>query len=305
MLRWNLADSSPESGLFLSAALLAMLLTQGVPQVAEPSASMVLLLGVLVSTIGLPHGGLDAWLAQRRGLVRGWGQIVLFHVLYLLAAITVGVLWWWQPGLALIGFLLISAWHFAGDWPGLPPTWRMLAGVALLGLPAWSWVEPVTGIFGVLAGQEGERLAALIGAGGPLLLSVLACTLWLLRRQPLAAAEVLALAGLALTAPPLLFFAVYFCALHSPRQLRLSLTGVSSAQRRSLLLLAGAYAAVSGLLVLAAGFAIVAVDHTLQVWWAQLDADQGLRMLFIGLAALTVPHMGVAWLVARRREGGP
>lgn len=290
----------PETALFLIAAGLAMMLALNGARALEAGAGGVLLLVAAVALIGLPHGGLDAWLAQRSGLVRSSRGFVLFHLLYLVAAGAVALLWLWQPTLTLVGFLLISAWHFAGDWPGLQAPLRALTGIALLGLPAWFWGEPVTAVFAVLAGSGGSALAQALGALGPAFALLLVCALWQLRRQPGAVLELGALAALALFTPPLLFFAVYFCALHSPRQLRLSLARAAPAQRRSLLTQAVAYAALAALLVLLAGFAATAVGEDMRVWLSQLDAERGLRLLFIGLAALTVPHMGVAWLAARR-----
>jgi Brp/Blh family beta-carotene 15,15'-monooxygenase len=299
--RERFAAAGPETGLFLLVALLAAVLAGLDASVAEPDPATVMLLGAAVALVGLPHGGLDAWLAQRSGLARGPRGLALFHLLYLLVAGAVALLWLWQPAQTLAGFLLISAWHFAGDWPALPAPLRALAGIAVLGLPAWQWTEPVARIFGVLAGSGGLQLAHTLAALGPLFVLLLGLALWRLRRQPMAALELGVLTALAMFAPPLLFFAVYFCTLHSPRQLRLSLANVAPARRRRLLALAAAYAALAALMVLAAGFfAAGSADAGAQAWLLQLDADQGLRLVFIGLDALTVPHMGVVWLAARR-----
>jgi Brp/Blh family beta-carotene 15,15'-monooxygenase len=290
----------PETALFLLATALALLLAASGARALEAGATGVLLLVAAVALVGLPHGGLDAWLAQRSGLVRSGRGLAVFHLLYLLTAAVVAVLWLWQPTLSLIGFLLISAWHFAGDWPGLPAPLRALTGIALLGLPAWFWGEPVAAVFAVLAGSGGSALAQALAALGPAFARVVGWGLGGRRPHPTAVLELGALTALALFTPPLLFFAVYFCALHSLRQLRLSLAQAAPAQRRSLLVQAVAYAALAALLVVLAGLAAAAVGEGMRVWLAQFDAAQSLRLLFIGLAALTVPHMGVAWLAARQ-----
>ena len=288
-----------ETAVFLIAALLAVLATRANTFTVVPSATMVLLLSVVVALVGLPHGGLDGWLAQRSGLVRGVRELMLFHLAYVLAAAAVAMLWLWQPAATLSAFIAISAWHFAGDWAALSSTLRGLVGVALLGLPAWQWGEAVSMVFEVLAGVGGLQLAHALSALGPAFVLVMLIAIWQLRLQPAAALELSGLTTLAILTPPLLFFAVYFCALHSPRQLRLSLAIAERAQRRRLLSLAAVYAALAAVGVLAAGFAVMTAGESPLAWLRRLDPDQGLQMMFIGLAALTVPHMGVAWLAAR------
>ena len=288
-----------ETAVFLIAALLAVLATRANTFTVVPSATMVLLLSVVVALVGLPHGGLDGWLAQRSGLVRGVRELILFHLAYVLAAAAVAMLWLWQPAATLSAFIAISAWHFAGDWAALSSTLRGLVGVALLGLPAWQWGEAVSMVFEVLAGVGGLQLAHALSALGPAFVLVMLIAIWQIRLQPAAALELSGLTTLAILTPPLLFFAVYFCALHSPRQLRLSLAIAERAQRRRLLSLAAVYATLAVMGVLAVGFAVMTTGESPLAWLRRLDADQGLQMMFIGLAALTVPHMGVAWLAAR------
>lgn len=301
--KWTVANK-PETTWFIAAALLAVLASSANTRVVEPGA-VALLLAVAVALVGLPHGGLDGWLAQRSGLVRGARGLALFHLLYVLAAAAVALLWLWQPALTLGAFLAISAWHFSGDWPALPSTLRGLTGGALLGLPAWQWSEPVAKVFEVLAGSGGVQLAHALNLLGPLFLLMMLLAIWCLRQQHAAALELGMLTALAVFTPPLLFFAVYFCTLHSPRQLRLSLALGDPIQRGRLLRVAAVYASLAALLVLASGFAATAAGASLGAWLVQLDGDQGLRLVFVGLAALTVPHMGVAWLATRRTGAGP
>jgi Brp/Blh family beta-carotene 15,15'-monooxygenase len=294
-----------ETFVFAAAAGLALLWIALGDSADGSSAAAVLVLVLAVALIGLPHGGLDAWLALRSGLCSGSRQLVLFHLLYVVLAAAVALLWLWLPTISLLGFLLISGWHFGGDWPGLPAPMRGLAGVALLGLPAWYWAQPVAALFEMLAGAGGLRLAASLSALGPLFALLLAAAVVSQYRRPLAALELALLSALALLAPPLLFFGVYFCTLHSPRQLRLSLALAAPPQRRRLLGVAAAYAALSVALVLLAGYFAAALSGRAQGWLAQLDAGDGVRLLFIGLAALTVPHMLVAWRAARLLERAP
>ena len=80
--------------------------------------------------------------------------------------------------------------------------------------------------------------------------------------------------------PPLWGFAVYFCAIHSVRHLRAVVRALSPLGSRVWWQVA-AFSAVS-----------IAAVLTAVPWLATVDLDSGLiRATFIGLAALTVPHV--------------
>lgn len=249
-------------------------------------SAAVLLLAIAVAVFGLPHGALDPWIARRVGLWRTRLGFVAFHVAYLALAAAVVVFWRWAPGASLAAFLAISAWHFAGDWrEHLPRGARALTGAALLALPAWRWPEEVATAFVLLSGDSGAAIAGVLASLAPWLAGAIAAIAAMtLRRSPATAIELAALAVLALLLPPLVYFIVYFCALHSPRHLRLAATGVAPDKRRQMAKIAVLYTALSLLAAAAA-------------WWWLRDAgtqawnDDLLRLVFIGLAALTLPHM--------------
>jgi Brp/Blh family beta-carotene 15,15'-monooxygenase len=94
-----------------------------------------------------------------------------------------------------------------------------------------------------------------------------------------------------------MFFIVYFCGLHSVRHLREGFREEHGHGRRLTLLIVAAYTLAP---LLMAGVFLWATAGT-----ASLD-DQLLRVVFIGLAALTVPHMALVTLGDRalRRASG-
>ena len=95
-----------------------------------------------------------------------------------------------------------------------------------------------------------------------------------------AAAEIAGLAVMLALLPPLWGFAVYFCAIHSVRHLRAVARALSPLGSRVWWQVA-AFSAVS-----------IAAVLTAVPWLATVDLDSGLiRATFIGLAALTVPHV--------------
>ena len=116
--------------------------------------------------------------------------------------------------------------------------------------------------------------------------SLIAC-LWQARqaRQAnqarLAALEMLALTMLCVTATPLVSFTVYFCAMHSPRHILRTLAALPSVEVRGALRLA-LWPTLAVLAAAAAGFALSS-GRPVQPAVVQL--------VFVGLAALTLPHM--------------
>jgi len=282
----------PETALFVSAALLVSLGSLLVPS-GGMSLWQIVLLAVGVALFGLPHGALDPWIARRAGLPLGR---VEFTLVYLALALAVTALWWWQPVIMLALFLLISAWHFSDDWQAELPSWpRRGIGLALLSLPAWSHPEIVRSLFGFLAGPGGEQLAAGITAAGWLAVPVLAgAASWLLvAARPRSAIELLALLLLGWLATPLVYFVLYFCLLHSPRHLLAECGRTPRVKRPALFKVALVFTV-----------ATLALAVPVVIWLIQSgNVEQVLvRTVFIGLAALTVPHMALMFWVQRMQR---
>lgn len=289
--------ASPETWLFLALGGVAVALWPGTGAPAAPALLVVLALAVAVT--GLPHGALDPWLARQSGLWRTGRGLVVFHLAYVALAALVLVAWRWAPGTSLALFLAISAWHFAGDWRGHLPGWaRALAGAALLALPAWRWPGEVRAVFVMLSGAEGAAVAGALATMAPwLAVGMAVAAAFALRRSLATAVELAAIATLALLLPPLAYFIVYFCALHSLRHLRHAALGADAGARRRMAAVALAYTLLT--LALAA-----------LAWPWLAGAGEGLpapgtplaQLVFIGLAALTLPHMLVV-MHAERRSG--
>lgn len=298
MIRRVQASMAPEFGLFLALGSFAVAVL-AVDGVALSQQALVLVLALAVAVTGLPHGALDPWVAWRIGLWRGRWGFVAFNVAYVGLAALVVMAWRLAPGLSLVVFLAISAWHFAGDWRQDLPGWaRALAGLALLALPAWRWPGDVDASFALLAGADGSVIASWLRVASPwLAVGVAAVALLAQRRSRATAIELAAVAALALLLPPLVYFVVYFCALHSLRHLRIAVGEADASSRGPIAGVALLYTVLTLVLAalvwpwLAAAGTLV---HT-------ADAEL-LKLVFIGLAALTLPHMLVVMLSERARE---
>ena len=258
---------------------------------ARDNGSVLTLTAFAIAVLfGMPHGALDLPRARiELGLTRRGPLTVFFGVYVGLVAACI-MLWWWQPRLALAGFLIYSAWHFAGDWRFDDKHAVWAGGLATIGAPTLCHSHRVGEILGQITGGADVSVivaaAALAGVAG-LALFATRC----LRCRDRASLEVGLLWLLAVTLPPLAFFAVYYGALHALRQTHCVLAGLCHARTRAL-----GEALLSSLAVIAAG-ALAAI--LLIVCLGISPDDALLRAVFIGLAALTVPHMLLDALLQR------
>ncbi len=269
-------------------ALSALLL----PPLAE-RVELALISGLILA-LGVPHGALDTIFARQVYRLRSAEAWLLAGLVYvILAALVVGV-WWMSPAFFLLGFLLISIAHFSSDpESGVSTATRVLYAGSVIVLPCLRHEADVARQFGFLAGSgSGVALAAALAAlAWPWLVCSLGAIVLESRRNMRASAEVLAVVLLAVLAPPLVGFAVFFCGMHSARHV---IRTYHYANETSVRLLLSAAIVPMLLIVLAATIA-----------WLFLDLRSPSRgvsqFLFVGLAALTVPHM---LLVERVRLSG-
>lgn len=287
--RVHWARPSFEAVLFSMAAVVVVLgIALRIP--APPLPVQAAVLGVLVATLGLPHGALDPLIARRAGLWRTPLGFAGFNLGYLAIVVLVVGVWLLAPAASLVGFLLVSGIHFGADWnSGRSVVLRSLTGVGLLTLPAFAHHEEVAGIYRTLAGSGGGVIADVQSWLGPAaIVAMLIGAVLALRRRPTDALEILLATTLALIAPPLIFFALYFCALHSARHLRHGFAEERGSGRLAVLIIV-VYTAVP---IVAVGIltAVFAGDFAPG---GSLAGGWIIRLVFIGLAALTVPHMMV------------
>ncbi len=251
-------------------------------------------LAVGVALLGIPHGAVDPLLARVFGFANTPSQTVTFYAAYVVMAGLVVGLWFLAPALSLSAFLVLSIWHFRGDWLQELSLFESSAVAAtVVCAPALFHPDVIAEIFSMLAfGANVEPLVAvarLVGAGAGL---VLIGTVFLrIRHQQLAMLELVSLPLLAWLLPPLLFFVVYFCGLHSPRHI-IESARVLSWRSPMVRLTALSISVVTVFAAVGLYVSLPAVDATPRL----------LAIVFIGLAALTVPHMLLLEFVAGRRE---
>ena len=241
--------------------------------------------------IGLPHGALDGAVAMHLGIVQRFSDLARFVILYVALAALVVVTWTVAPSISLILFLTISMLHFgAGDvknGQGSLGFTEALAhgGLAIVGISQFHRGE-VNQIFAYLTNQDTATvwLAIDILTVG-VIAAIITCVVQASKNPKWAATvlELLLLGIIYAIAPPLLGFAIYFCCIHSARHFRKIYATIKET------------VAGNNIKNQAIIFTIISWIAAGVAFWMFADfADPGptiLRITFIGLAALTVPHM--------------
>lgn len=278
-MTWNSAPSN-----FLLAGM-----TVSVALLLVPSLSITLqivVLGIAVAFLGLPHGAIDAYIARQDGLWRSTRGFAAFVGIYALVALSVIGVWMLMPTLSLLAFLIISAWHFGADANARNRAERWLFGGLLLSLPSFFHPADVAVLFEAISGASAGSLVPVLQAWAPV--AAIGVIAMLVRRRPGAQrrwTDIATVSGLILFAwalPPLVYFVIYFCALHSSAHFGRVIRLVQPSDRTRAVVYTAGFTALT-LLIAGLAFIALADEVTIQ--------NSTLQVVFIGLAALTVPHM--------------
>jgi len=263
------------------ALLMALLSTQFT---LGDSLPLLLVLSLIILLLGVPHGALDPIFAQRLFGVKGLLSWTIFALLYLGLAAFVVLFWYVFPTFWLVFFLLISVWHFSADLtPRTPWLVRLSYGCAIIVLPVFRFSNELTVLFSFLI--DSSASAALVAALQvflvPVSVLIVLSLVLVIRHDRLSALELLSVSALMVVVPPLPAFTLYFCLMHGARHIlrtKQHMAPVSVKSMFSVILLP-----MLGTLVL------------MLFGWFFVDAqslEQGIvQLVFVGLAALTVPHM--------------
>ena len=241
--------------------------------------------------IGLPHGALDGAVAMHLGIVQRFSDLARFMIVYIALAALVVVTWTVAPSISLILFLIISLLHFgAGDvknGQGSLGFAEALAhgGLAIVGISQFHRSE-VNEIFAYLTNQDTATvwLAIDILTVG-VIVAIITCIVQA-SKNPKWATTVLELLLLGLFTQLL-----HHCLASPSTSVVFTLPDISER-----------FTQISRETVASGSIKNQAILFTVISWiaagvafWMFADfADPGptiLRITFIGLAALTVPHM--------------
>ncbi|PPK86030.1 Brp/Blh family beta-carotene 15,15'-monooxygenase [Neolewinella xylanilytica] len=246
------------------------------PATDGPTVALILL------AMGIPHGAADHLIFRSRQPA-GAPFVAAGFVLYYLGVVTAyTLLWWWLPGLALIGFLGMSVYHF-GQPDGGPLPSRLLWGCFVLGFPVfyhYPEAEPI--VSGMIGWQL--RLPAWTQLAVPAVLVAGNLAVATYRWQPRRLIDLAVLTVIYLTADLLLGFAIFFLLWHSLPAL------IQQWQYLRRHRLTGGWSNyIWQLLPLTVGaFASMAIAYVLMDQRGGYAPD--LSLLFIMVSLITLPH---------------
>ena len=251
--------------------------------------NLIGLFGIVM--IGLPHGALDGAVAMHLGLVGKFSKLAKFIFYYVIIAVLVVGVWLLIPTVSLIAFLIISILHFgsgdANNGQGVMHFIQSLAhgGLVIIGISQFHRSE-VDEIFYYLTNQNTEIIWLVIDIMTVgVVLAIIACITQIRNNSAwtTTSLELLGLGFVYWLAPPLLGFAVYFCLVHSARHFK----RIFSSIKQTL-----TFAKMKNQAIL---FSAVCWITAVIAFWQLADFSNPepviMRITFIGLAALTVPHM--------------
>ncbi|OFE15032.1 hypothetical protein BA895_07825 [Humibacillus sp. DSM 29435] len=312
------------------APVLAMVLLFSANAVAPQGLRTITLpIAIVGALAGLPHGAVDhllpGWLfldaaetseGQRRRV--GARDVVLLLVGYLVSAGVMGILLVLAPAPTLIAFLVVAGGHFGwgevtagadrtGTRIGLSPVsvlHALAVGLVTVGLIVWSQPDDTDPIVRAMSPTVADLALSSRSAGLASVVVVVgaatAALLW--RRQGHQAFELVLLALVFATCPPLAAFGVYFGLWHAVRftgrlvdAVRLHDGLVSRVDHGG----AAALRHLMRLSVAPTAVALVAVGVIIS-----LSGVVTIQAQVAVLLAVTFPHAAVvAWLDARRSSG--
>ena len=248
-----------------------------------------IIFALLISVVGMPHGGLDhryGRILLRPRFQSSWCLVFLAAYLGVGAIVIAG--WFNLPAITAVMFFLLSAWHF-GDHLRDQQPFKIIEGGMVIWIPLLIRPTEVAEILAwVIPNGNIENVRAGLSVAQPCLWVILVLFLISLpaERSAETAGRKVAFALLFALLPTLVSFTLYFCGWHSIRELAALAKQADSVRpwrglRRVLLVAAPmALLTVAAITLLALLFAGARAINPVIV-----------QAVFLGLSTVAVPHI--------------
>jgi beta-carotene 15,15'-dioxygenase len=275
-----------QSNLFILMSGLALALGYGLG--INSSLYIFYIALVFIVLLGVPHGSLDVLFASQTYSLENITHWIKFIAYYVLASLAVILVWVVVPNFFFIAFLALSALHFSDDLNLTDcKVLKFAYGASIITFPSLFFSTELIHLYAMLTNvgmaTSIVNISQLISVPVGLLIAVQLLNKQIDIRTKI---ESLCVCTLFLLLNPILSFGVYFCAMHSARHLirsRFFLQKFSKQAFLNALIFPTIAVVLAGLLI----------------WWVgstkPLEVEL-IRIIFIGLAALTIPH---AWVLQK------
>ena len=275
-----------QSNLAIAASLIVALLSFGMD--SHLSSTMLLGALLLIVILGVPHGSLDILFARQTYQLVHVTKWLKFLFLYSVSCLLIIALWILFPSLFFVVFLILSAIHFSDDinLPG-NQLLKLCYGFAIISLPGVIHGVELTKLYAMIIDEGISQKIVLISKYlGIFLLGLLAALMMSKKINTRTKYEIAAISILFLTTTPILAFTLYFCLMHSARHLIRSHFFLTHAGHKEFIF--SLILPTLAVIIMGAG-----------IWYFKLTPSVEkdlIQIIFVGLAALTVPH---AWVLQK------
>lgn len=275
-----------QSNVAIAASFIVALLSFGM----DSHLSSTMLLGALflIVILGVPHGSLDVLFARQTYQLVHISKWLKFLLLYSICCLLIITLWMLIPSLFFIVFLILSGIHFSDDINlSGNQLLKLSYGFAIISLPGVMHGEELTKLYAMII-DEGvaQQIVVISTYLGIFLLGLLAALILSKKICIRTKSEIIAISILFLTTTPILAFTLYFCLMHSARHLIRSRFFLAHSNHKEF---------IYSLIIPTLAVIIMGIC----IWYFKLTASVEkdlIQIIFVGLAALTVPH---AWVLQR------
>ena len=277
----------------------------------NPSSFLSIICLFLILTIGISHGALDNLKGYKLLKFYKIRNKAIFYLTYSLITVLIACIWFFFPSIVLAIFLILAAYHFGKEdcsFIELKPSSVnsikfFLKGSLIISLPLFCKFDETLEIFKSLYIENDIFLNTLIFFDNKNIFLYLVIISFLTNffisknKRIILVSESFILCLLNLSTAPLVAFTIYFCFLHSIRH-SISLAHELNTKNFK----AGLKDFFNKILPLTVFTAIAFIIclFVLQKYYSLNDAV--LKVIFIGLASLTFPHILLEYLVEKNEQ---
>ena len=270
---------------------------------------------LLILSIGVSHGSLDNLKGEKLLNIFGINNLFIFYLLYILIATVVIILWIMMPSISLIIFLIVASYHFGKEDTQFLVIEKsyvnqllfFIKGTLIILAPIYFHFDETINIFKLLLvdNENFYEFLNFIETNRILLFSIILSTLANIIlftknfefKKFVFFLDYFSILILNYYFSPLLAFTVYFCFLHSIRH---SITLILELEKNDLSLGFKMFVKKAlPLTILTATLCLIGLYFINNTY--TFDSSI-LKIIFIGLASLTFPHILLEYLLEKNEK---